>query len=151
MKLFLWTYKPNIFIVIVYILFIVLCIYRIVYVYISIYISIYDIYTYIYIYIFIIYCDRICWVYKKLILFSFHSLIFHSKIHKRLGAFFERGWGNSSLKQNYVEGVRGRRYIRIKWTGMNKVGGVDQKLKVSSKHTFWMTPKSSLQLRYMIY
>ena len=128
-----------------YYVFIVSCMY----IYLSIYL--YMIYIHIYIYIFIIYCDRICWVYKKLILFSFHSLIFHSKIHKRLGAFFERGWGNSSLKQNYVEGVRGRGYIRIKWTGMNKVGGVDQKLKVSSKHTFWMTPKSSLQLRYMIY
>ena len=34
---------------------------------------------------------------------SFHSPIFHSKIHKRRVMFFQRGGGNS-LKRRYVEG-----------------------------------------------
>ena len=59
---------------------------------------------------------------QKIILFFFHSLIFHSKIHKDPGTFFEMGWGNSSLKRTHVEaGGSGRRYIHIKCTGMNKV------------------------------
>ena len=85
---------------------------------------------------------------RKIILFTFHSLIFHSKNHKHPRTFLRRGGGNSSLKRTYVEGGRG--YIHIKWTGMKKVRAADQKLEVSSEPTFWMTPKSLLQLRYMI-
>ena len=33
---------------------------------------------------------------------SFHSSIFHSKIHKHPGTFFEKWWGNL-LKPTFVE------------------------------------------------
>ena len=35
-------------------------------------------------------CDLLYSVYKKKV---FYSPIFHSKIHKHLGTFFERDWG----------------------------------------------------------
>ena len=44
-------------------------------------------------------CDLLYSVYKKKV---FYSPIFHSKIHKHLGTFFERDWGNS-LKGTYIE------------------------------------------------
>ena len=48
--------------------------------------------------------DLLCWVYKKKNSFlSFHPLIFHSKIQKRRGTFWEGGRGDS-LKWTYVEG-----------------------------------------------
>ena len=43
---------------------------------------------------------------------SFHSLIFHTKIHEHPGSFFERGKGGvggNSLKWTYVEGRGGTR------------------------------------------
>ena len=101
------------------------------------------------IYIYITYCDRIYMLsLQKIIIFSFHSLIFHSKIHKHPGTFIEKRWGNSSLKRTYVERVRVRGYIHIKWAGMNKMGEANQKLEVSGEHAFWMTPMSLLQLRF---
>ena len=41
---------------------------------------------------------------KKNIFLSFHSLIFHSKIHKYLRTFFERGWGKPLKKMFVGEG-----------------------------------------------
>ena len=65
-------------------------------------------------------------VYKKNYSFiCFHSLIYHSKIHKCRRIFFERG-GNS-LKRTYVEGVGV--HLKQTWT-----------LEVSSEHTRLMTP-----------
>ena len=65
-------------------------------------------------------------------LLSFHSPIFHSKIHKRRRTLFQRrefgGRMVNSLKRTYVEGVH------VKRTGTNK-GGEGQILEVLSKRT----------------
>ena len=57
--------------------------------------------------VYIIYCIMY-------LLYFIYSLIFHSKIHKDPGTFFEKGWGNSSLKRTFVERGRERGYIHIK-------------------------------------
>ena len=80
--------------------------------------------------------DLLCWVYKRLILFSLFTPRFfiRKKRHKHRGNFLEKG-GNS-LKRKYVEvGVRGRR--KTNRNEQREEGS--QKLEVSSERTFWMT------------
>ena len=68
-----------------------------------------------------IYWDRICWVsLQKIIIFSFHSVIFHSKIHNHPGTFFWEGLGQ--LKENIWgegEGVYTYKMIRDEEGGGN--------------------------------
>ena len=114
----------NIFIVIIYIYM------QYIYIYIS------HIYIYIYIYIYIS-VEKILSFFMLILqkndsFLSFHSPIFHSKIHKHSGTFSERGWGKS-LKWTYVEEGGG---LHVKWTGMNK-GGADQKFLIKIKK-FWV-------------
>ena len=76
-------------------------------------------------------CHLLCWVYKKIVIFSLFTLRFiiqNLSIRERLRG----GWGNS-LKL-------GRKGLHIKWTGVNKEAG-GQKLKVSNELFLWMTPK----------
>ena len=69
------------------------------------------------------------------LLYFIYSLIFHSIVPKHLGTFFERGWGNSSLKRKYVEGEEEGVYT-YKMNRDEQGGAADQKLQVWSKHTF---------------
>ena len=77
-----------------------------------------------YIYLCKKHCHLLCWVYKKNNSFlSFHSSIFHSKIHK-----------HPACKMNRDE-----------------QGGAGQKFEVLSEHTFWMKSfscNSDFRLKY---
>ena len=62
---------------------------------------------------------------------SFHFPIFHSKIHKHLATFFERGMGNSS--EYMLRGEEGTYKMNRDEQGGRRVG---QKFEVSRERTF---------------
>ena len=60
---------------------------------------------------------------------SFHSSIFHSKIHKHCGNCFERGGGGNSLKETYVDMVHVKEIETINGRGRgrgSKIGSFGQ-------------------------
>ena len=63
------------------------------------------------------------------LLYFIYSLIFHSKIYKDPGTFFERGWGNSSLKRSYVEGGEGEGVYTYKMNRDEQGGGSRSKIR----------------------
>ena len=65
---------------------------------------------------------------KKNSFLSFQSPIFHSKIHKRRGTFFER-----RVTHEKERTLRGE--VHVKQTGTNNWGR-GQKLEISSERTF---------------
>ena len=88
------------------------------------------------------------WVYKKINSFlSFHSPIFHPKIRKRRGTFWEE---EQLTKTNVCWGGQG---VHVKQQGRTRGKG-GSKLEVSSERIFWMTPKwlklvASLYRKYL--
>ena len=77
----------------------------------------------------------------KIIIFSFHSLIFHSKIYKHPWTFFERGWGNSSLKPTYVEGEGGEEVHTYKMNRDRQGWGSRSKIRSFEWTYFLNDPK----------